>query len=345
MVRRIAFALLAGAAALLPIGPVKAQSVADFYKGKIVKFILSAGEGGGYGTYATAIQPYMQKYLPGNPRIIIQHMQGAGGLVAANNIYNVAPKDGTVFALIHRGAVSTAGLFDAKNARFEPAKFSWIGSMNDEISVCAVRGGSKVKSFEDLRTTPITVGGLGPGGDTDTYTNMINNVFGTKMRLVTGYDSGVAIDLAMERGEVDGRCAWSWSTISSTKMDWVKEKKIRLLVQTAVEKHPDLPDVPLLADFAKTDDQRQILDIVVSPSLMGRPLLMPPGVPADRLAAFREAFKKSMEDPQFLADAKKQNLEIGMVSGEQIKQMLARLYALPKAIVEKAARSVESSGG
>ena len=341
MIRRIAFALLAGAAALLPAAAVKAQSPADFFKGKTVKFILSAGEGGGYGTYATAIQPYMQKYLPGNPTIIIQHMQGAGGLVAANYIYNVAPKDGTVFALIHRGAVSTAGLFDAKNARFEPAKFSWIGSMNDEISVCAVWERVPVRSFEDLKKTPITVGGLGPGGDTDTYTNMLNNVFGTKMKLVTGYHSGVDIDLAMERGELDGRCAWSWSTISSTKMDWVRDKKIRLLVQTAVEKHPDLPDVPLLADFAKTEEQREILDIVVSPSVMGRPLLLPPGVPADRLAAFRDAFKKSMEDPQFLAYAKKENLEIGMVSGQQIQEMLARLYALPKDIVEKAARSVE----
>jgi len=345
MVRRTVFAALAALAALLPTGPVAAQTAAEFYKGKVIKFILSAGEGGGYGTYATAIQPYLQKYLPGNPRIIIQHMQGAGGLVAANNIYNVAPKDGTVFALIHRGAVSTAGLFDSKNARFEPAKFSWIGSMNDEKSLCAVWTSSTVKSFEDLRKIPITVGGLGPGGDTDAYTNMLNNVFGTKMRLVTGYDSGVAIDLAMERGEVDGRCAWSWSTISSTKSEWVRDKKIRLLVQTAVAKHPDLPDVPLITDFATTEEQRAILDIVVSPSVMGRPLLMPPGVPADRLAAFRAAFQSSMQDPQFLAEAKAQNLEVSMVSGEQIQAMLARLYALPKPIVEKAARSVENSGG
>ena len=321
---------------------VDAQSVEEFYRGKIVKLVMSAGEGGGYGTYVNAIVPYMQKNLPGQPKIIVQHMQGAGGLVAANNLYNVLPRDGTVFALIHRAAVSTAPLFGKGNIRFNPTEFGWIGSMNDEKSVCAVWHTAPVKTFADLKTTPIPMSGLGPGGDTDVYTNLLNNVFGTKMKLVTGYHSGSDMDLAIERGEVAGRCGWSWSTILSTKADWVAEKKIVLLLQMALEKHPDLPDVPLVTEFATTEEQRQILDILLSPQIMGRPLLTPPQVPADRLAALRAAFNASMTDPTFLDSAKKMNLEISMVSGERIEGMIKHLYAMPKAIIDTAAAAVES---
>ena len=333
-------------AALILVGATNAkaadpQPVAGFYKGKIVKFVMSAGEGGGYGTYVNAILPYMQRYIPGNPKIIVQHMQGAGGLVAANNLYNVLPRDGSVFALIHRAAVSTAALFDRQNIRFDPTKFGWIGSMNEERSLCAVWHTAPVKTFADLQKTPITVSGLGPGGDTDVYTNLLNNVFGTKMRLVTGYNSGGAMDLAIERGEVDGRCGWSWSTLISTKASWVSEKKVVFLIQLALEKQPELPDVPLIMDYAKTDEQKQILDIVLTPQLMGRPLLTPPGVPAERLAALRAAFIASMQDPQFIADAKRQNLEVSMITGERLETMIKHLFAMPKPIIAKAAAAVE----
>src|SRR4051812_15940575 len=189
MLKRMVLALAAGLTVCVA-ETVAAEAPADFYKGKIVKLVMSAGEGGGYGTYVNAIVPYMQRYLPGNPKIIVQHMQGAGGLVAANNLYNVQPRDGSVLALIHRAAVSTAALFEKKNIRFDPTKFGWIGGMNDEKSVCAVWHTAPVKTFADLRTTPIPMSGLGPGGDTDVYTNLLNNVFGTKMKLVTGYHSG-----------------------------------------------------------------------------------------------------------------------------------------------------------
>ena len=317
------------------------QPVADFYKGKVIKFVMSAGEGGGYGTYVNAIIPYMQKYIPGNPKIIVQHMQGAGGLVAANNLYNVLPRDGSVFALIHRAAVSTAALFDRQNIRFDPTRFGWIGSMNEEKSLCAVWHTAPVKTFADLQKTPITISGLGPGGDTDVYTNLLNNVFGTKMKLVTGYNSGGAMDLAVERGEVDGRCGWSWSTLISTKASWVSEKKVVFLVQLALEKQPELPDVPLIMDYAKTDEQKQILDIVLTPQLMGRPLLTPPDLPADRLAALRAAFIASMQDPRFIDDAKRQNLEVSMITGERLETMIKHLFAMPKPIVAKAAAAVE----
>ncbi len=338
--RTIALAVLM-ALASTGVRAADVQPVSDFYKGKIIKFVMSAGEGGGYGTYVNAIIPYMQKYIPGNPKIIVQHMQGAGGLVAANNLYNVLPRDGSVFALIHRAAVSTAALFDRQNIRFDPTKFGWIGSMNEERSLCAVWHTAPVKTFADLQKTPITMSGLGPGGDTDVYTNLLNNVFGTKMKLVTGYNSGGAMDLAIERGEVDGRCGWSWSTLISTKASWVTEKKVIFLVQLALEKQPELPDVPLVMDFATTDEQKQILEVALAPQLMGRPLLTPPEIPAERLAALRAAFIASMQDPKFIEDAKRQNLEVSMITGERLETMINHLFAMPKPIIAKTAAAVE----
>lgn len=332
-------ALAAGLVAMAS-GLAQAQSADAFYKGREMKMILSAGQGGGYGTYAHALMPFMEKYLPGKPRIIIQHLQGAGGIVAANHLYNVAVKDGSVFALIHRGAVSTAPLFDAQGVKFDPTKFGWIGSMNNEVSLCVAWHGSKVKDFKDLQQYPLIVGGLGPGSDTDMYPNLINNLFDTKMKLITGYNSGGAINLAFERGEIDGRCGWSWSSIESTRAQWVKENKITLLVQLGVDKHPELPNVPLLGELATSDEQRQIIDLIISPQLMGRPILTTPNVPADRLAALRAAFDKSMADPEFAALAQKQQLEVGAVSGERIEQLINKLYSYPKPMIEKASLAI-----
>lgn len=318
----------------------QAQSAESFYKGKEMKMIISAGQGGGYGTYAHSLIPFMEKYLPGKPKVIIQHMQGAGGIVAANFLYNVAPKDGSVFALIHRGAVSTAPLFEAKGVKFDPTKFGWIGSMNNEVSLCVSWHVSKVKSFKDLQQSPLIVGGLGPGSDTDMYPNLINNLFDTKMKLITGYNSGGAINLAVERGEVEGRCGWSWTSIESTRGQWIKENKLNLLVQLGLEKHPDLPRVPLITDFTSSDEQREIIELIISPQLMGRPILTTPGVPADRLAALRAAFDQGMKDPEFVALANKQKLEVQAVSGARIEQLINKLYSYPKPLIEKASLAI-----
>lgn len=338
---RPALAIAAIAAVCAVAAPAIAQqSVEEFFKGKDVRFVLSAGQGGGYGTYAHAIKPYLEKHLPGNPTIIIQHMQGAGGVVAANWMGNVAPKDGTAIALIHRGAVSTAPLFGAKGIKYEPQKFGWIGSMNSEISVCASWSTTPIKTFEDTRRQTFIVGGLGPGSDTDILPNMMNNLFDTKMKLVTGYNSGGAIQLAVERGELQGRCGWSVSSIISTRPDWIRDKKINFLVQIGVDKHEALPDIPLLSDLANDQETRDIVEVIVLPQLMGRPLLLPPGVPADRIAAWRAAFDKAMADPGFKTDADKQNLEYSHVPGRRIEEMVNRLYALPKPVVEKASLAI-----
>jgi tripartite-type tricarboxylate transporter receptor subunit TctC len=332
--------VLAAGLVVMASGLAQAQSADAFYKGREMKMLISAGQGGGYGTYAHALMPFMEKYLPGKPRLIIQHLQGAGGIVAANHLYNVAAKDGSVIALIHRGAVSTAPLFDAQGVKFDPTKFGWVGSMNNEVSLCVAWHGSKVKDFKDLQQYPLIVGGLGPGSDTDMYPNLINTLFDTKMKLITGYNSGGAINLAFERGEIDGRCGWSWSSIESTRGQWIKENKITLLVQLGVDKHPELPNVPLLGELATSEEQRQIIDLIISPQLMGRPILTTPNVPADRLAALRAAFDKSMADPEFIALAQKQQLEVGAVSGERIEQLINKLYSYPKPMVEKASLAI-----
>jgi tripartite-type tricarboxylate transporter receptor subunit TctC len=282
----------------------------------------------------------MEKYLPGHPTIIIQHMQGAGGVVAANWLGNVAPEDGSVMALIHRGAVSTAPLFGAQGIKYDPSKFGWIGSMNSEISVCASWFNTPVKSFADMKSQTFIVGGLGPGSDTDIMPNMLNNLFDTKMKLVTGYNSGGSIQLAVERGELQGRCGWSVSSIIATKPDWIQDKKLNFLVQIGVDKHETLPDVPLLSELAADQETKDIVEVIVSPQLMGRPFLTPQNIPADRLAALRDAFDKSMADPAFKAEAEKMKLEYSHVSGKRIEETITHLYALPKAIVEKASLAI-----
>ena len=335
---RFAFSCLAGLGIAVTgfASPAAAQGVGEFYKDKTIKVILSAGPGGGYATFANLLMKHMGKYIPGNPNFIRQHRQGAGGLVAANWLYHKAPKDGTVIALIHRGAVSTLPIFKPKNVRYDPSKFKWIGSMNTSIGFCVAWHTQAVKTFKDVFAQPLIVGGIAAGSDTDNFPRVFNNIFGTKFKLITGYSSGQAINLAMERGEVQGRCGWSWSSITSTRGDWLRDKKISLLAQVTLRKHPKLPDVPLVTDFATKQSQRDILELVLSPQAMGRPYLAPPGIPANRLSALQAAFDKSMKDKALLADAEKRKVEINPMSGKEIEKLINRIYAMPKQVAASA---------
>lgn len=328
--------LLCGAAVLTAglAAQGSAASVADFYKNKKITVVLSAGPGGGYATYARLLMKYMGRHIPGNPGFIKQHRQGAGGLVAGNWLYTKAPKDGSVIALIHRGAISTLPIYGSKNIHYKPTEFNWIGSMNASTSMCISWHTSKVKTFRQLFTEPLIVGGVAVGSDTDIYPRVFNNILGTKFKLITGYSSGSAINLAVERGEVHGRCGWSWSSIKSTRGDWLRMKKINLLVQVALKKHPDLPNVPLITDFTTEKSQRDILQLVLSPQAMGRPFLAPPGVPAERIKALQTAFDATMKDKGFLADAKKRKVEINPMGGEEIDALIKKIYAIPKDVVD-----------
>src|SRR5947208_1146811 len=257
----------------------QAQQPAEFYKGKNVDLMIGYSVGGGYDVYARLIARHMGKYIPGNPSVTPKNMEGAGSLRLANWIYNVGPKDGTMFGTINRGT-GFDPLFGYKTAQFEGPKFNWIGSANDEVSVCVVwNGRTKITKFDDLLTNQLNVGGTGAAADTDQFPRMINGVLGTRMKIVTGYPGGNDVNLALERGEVDGRCGWSWSSVKSTRASWLTDKKITILMQLSLAKHPDLPNVPLITDLAKTDEQRQILRLIFARQVMGRPYLAPPGIP------------------------------------------------------------------
>ena len=323
--------------------PVQADAVADFYKGKTITLYIGYSAGGGYDTYARTIGRVIGKHIPGNPKVIAKNRPGAGSLKLTNELYNSLPKDGTVIATFGRGMVMEP-LFGNKKAKFDPAKFTWLGSANNEVSVCIAWHESPIQTLDDFLTKEMIVGGTGPGSDTDVFPKVLNNIIGTKLRLVTGYPGGNDINLATERGEVEGRCGYSWSSLKSRFPQWLTGKKVQILLQMSTAKHPDLPDVPFVMDLAKTERDRKILELVFARQAWGRPFAAPPNLPADRAKALQAAFMATMKDPDFLEDAKKQKLEIAPISGEKIGQLIAQLYASPKDIVEAAKEAAEKTG-
>jgi tripartite-type tricarboxylate transporter receptor subunit TctC len=318
----------------------RAEDAAAFYKGKTVEFYIGYSVGGGYDLYARVLARHLGAHIPGNPTVVPKNMEGAGSLRLANWLYRVAPKDGTVIGTIGRGTAFDPVLGEP-GAQFDGTKFTWIGSANDEVSVCVAWQSAGLHSFDDLRTKEFTVGGTGVSADTDQFPRIINGVLGTKMRIVSGYPGGNDVALAMERGEVQGRCGWSWSSVKSTHGAWVKDKKISVLVQLTLSKHADLGNVPVVADLATTDEQRQILKLIFARQTMGRPYLAPPGLPADRVEVLRKAFMDTMQDKDFLADAEKSQLEINPVSGEKVQALVQEVYATPPEIAKKAAAMLQ----
>ncbi len=339
--RALAGLVLAGVAAgLMAPATASAHAVADFYEGKTITLYVGYSPGGGYDTYARTVARHMTKHIPGNPNIVTKNRPGAGSMLLANELYNILPKDGTVIGTIGRG-IPMEPLFGTAEAKFDPSKFNWLGSANNEVSVCVSWHASPIKTFDDLLTTPMIVGGTGPGADTDTFPKVMNNIIGTKLKLVTGYPGGNDILFAMERGEVEGRCGYSWSSAKSRKADWLRDKKMIVLVQMSTAKHPDLPDVPFVMDMAKSEKDKQVLALIFARQAWGRPFLAPPGVPADRVKALQAAFMATMADPDFLKDATKQRLEIAPISGEKIGELMADLYASSPEIVLAAREAAE----
>jgi len=312
-----------------------AQSPAEFYKGKNIELYIGYSIGGGYDLYARVLARHIGKHIPGNPTIVPKNMEGAGSLRLANWLARVAPRDGTVFGTVGRG-VPFDPLLGLPGTQFKAPDFSWIGSANNEVSICTSWGTSQITKIEDVFTKQMIIGGTGPSDDTVQFPEVLNGVLGTKFKIISGYPGGNDVVLAMERGEVEGRCGWSWSTITATHPDWVKDKKIHLLVQLALEKHPDLPDVPVIVDLAKTTEQRQIIKLIFARQVVGRPYLAPPGIPKDRLEILRKAFMETMVDKDFLADANKSKLEITPVTGDKVEALVKEIYETPPAVAQKA---------
>ncbi len=313
-----------------------AQNPADFYKGRNVELYIGYSAGGGYDLYARLVARHLGKHIPGNPTIVPKNMQGAGSLRLANWLANAAPRDGSVIGTIGRG-VAFDPLLGFPGAQFKGTDFSWIGSANHEVSICVSSDKSKVTKIQDLLTTEMVTGGTGASDDTVQFPRILNAVLGTKMKIVSGYPGGNDVVLALERGEVEGRCGWSWSTVMATHADWIKQKKLHILVQLALQKHPDLPDVPLITELAQSREQEQLLKLIFARQAVGRPYLAPPGIPKDRLALLRQAFTETMTDKDFLADAERSKVEIVPVDGAHVEQLMKEVYETPEPIVKKAA--------
>jgi tripartite-type tricarboxylate transporter receptor subunit TctC len=328
---------------LLATSTGQAQTVADFYRGKTIQLLIGYTAGGGYDLNARVLARHMGKHIPGNPNIVPQNMAGAGSLRLANYLYNVAPKDGTAIGMVGRG-MAMEPLIGASATQYDARRYTWIGSVSDQVSLCATWHTSKVKSWSDMLKTDFTVGGEGSGSDPDMFATMIRSIFGVKVRLVSGYPGGNEINLAMERGEVDGRCGWSWSSIKITKPDWLKNKRINLALQMALHKNSELADVPLVMDLARDDRERQILKLVLSRQEMGWPFTAPPDLPKDRAAALRAAFDATMKDPDYLAETNQRRLDINPMSGAAIHKLIDELYATPPEAIA-ATKAAISEGG
>ena len=325
--------------ALSPVAlaqPVRAQTPADFYRGKSLELYIGSSVGGGYDAYARMLARHMGRFIPGNPTVVAKNMEGAGGLRLANFLYNAAPKDGTAIATVYRG-IPFDPLLGGKGAQFDATRFVFIGSANNEVSVCVVWHTTGVTRFEEALTKTLVVGASGPSADSYQFPKIVNGVLGSKFKIITGYPGGNDIDLAMERGEVQGRCSWSWTSLQATRRSWLTDKKINLLFQMGLSKHPDLPDVPLVVDLAKHEEDRAVLELVFARQVMAWPYLAPPGIPPDRADSLRRAFMQTMNDADFLADAEKSRLEVRPVAGEDIEKLVRRVYGTPAAIAERAA--------
>jgi len=311
-----------------------AQTPAVFYKGRTIELGISSTVGGGYDAHARMLARHMGRYIPGNPTIVPKNIEGAGGLRLANLLYNTAPRDGTSFGTIYR-ATAFEPLFGNQAAQFDATRFTYVGSASSEVSLCVSWHTSGIATFEDMRAKELVVAHSGAGADAYQFSRIINGVLGTRMRLVGGYRGGNEMLLAMERGEVGGRCGWSWSSVQATRQEWIARKRVNLLIQLALNKHPDLPDVPLVVDLAKTEQERTILRLVFARQQIAYPFLAPPGVPQDRADVLRAAFLKAMADPELLAEAKKARLEIMPVSGTEVQKLVSELYATPAEVVRE----------
>jgi tripartite-type tricarboxylate transporter receptor subunit TctC len=327
--------LIALGPALCPTSPSAAQdAVAEFYRGKQVTLAVSTGPGGSASLYAQAVAHHMGRYLPGNPSLIVQHVPGAGGLVAANAAYNNAPRDGTYMITTSR-TVPLDPLLGNTNAKFDALKFNWIGTANVEYTTCISGHTAPVKTLQDAFRTELVVGGYGADGIATVFPKAVNKLTGTKFKVITGYQGSPDILLAMERGETGGFCAIGWTFLKLRKAEWLKEKKINILFQMAMEKHPEIPDIPLILDYARTPDDRKVFELLFAPQEMGRPFFAPPGIPGDRVEALRVAFERTLKDPQFLAEADKMGLEVQHLGGEHVHKVLEKIYAAPKDLIER----------
>ena len=342
---RRAVPLLALAAALALAAPLaaEAESVAEFYRGKQIRLVIGYPAGSGYSIYAHLLSDNLGRHIPGAPTIVPENMPGAGSVIAANYLYNAAPRDGTVIAAINR-SVPLAPLLEtveAHNIRFDPLKFSWIGSLAHEVSIGFAWTGRGFERFEDLRRREFLTGASSVASDGYVFGNMLNNLLGTRLKIVMGYPDSASVFGAVERGELTGYFGGPLSSLMAERPDWLSQKKVTVLIQIALEGDSRLPSVPLVGSFAASERERQALRLILAPQSAGRPYLAPPGLPPERLAALRQAFDATARDPALLAMAERLKLEISPMGGAELAGLLGTLYASPAESVRAARETLK----
>jgi tripartite-type tricarboxylate transporter receptor subunit TctC len=315
---------------------VHAASVADFYKGKTLTLYIGSEAGSGYDIYGRSVGRVIGRHIPGNPAVVPENMPGAGSLTLTNFMYNQAPRDGLAIAGIQNATALEPTLGD-KNARFKASEFYWLGSVNEQTNVCISWTATGVKSLADVQDKEFLVGVV-PSTSTDTVAYLLNELAGTKLKLIKGYPSTGAVLLAMERGEVGGLCGIGLDSVQSSMRDDLQSGKINVFAQIGPQKNPDIPDVPFVYDYLKNPADKSLLDFLVSRMLMGRPFMAPPGVPADRAEALRQAFWDTVQDPDFLADAKKIDMPVLPDSGAKVQEIVQHLESATPEIISRGAK-------
>jgi tripartite-type tricarboxylate transporter receptor subunit TctC len=319
---------------------VKAQSLDAFFSAQPFTILVGYPPGAGYDLYARLIARHMGAHLPGNPKVIVQNMPGAGSLTLANHLYNNAKQDGSTIGTFSRG-ITMLPIVDSTGVRYDPLKFNWVGTPSGEVSLAISWHDSGVDTFEDLRTRGMTAATSGPASDGSIYGRVLNVILGTKIKTVNGYQGSAESMLAIERKEVEGGTSISYASLLTAKKDWLENKKINLLAQHTLKARPELKDVPVILDFAKTEEDRRVLELVFARQAIGYPYAAPPNVPADRLAAVRKAFDSTLKDPAFLAECAQSGVLIDEMSGVEIQALLEKIYATPPAIIERAKAAMQ----
>jgi len=320
--------------------PAAADDVADFYRGKRINLVIGFGVGGGYDIYARLLGRFMGEHIPGKPAVVPQNMPGAGSRRAANWLYTVAPRDGTVIASLGQ-ATPTDQALRQPGVLFDARRFNWIGNLVVVNNILFVSAAANVDTIGDARKKVLSIGASGASSPSVLYPQVSNNLLGTRFKIVAGYPGGGDINFAVERHELDGRGSDSWASMKSTHPDWVRDQKIKILFQVGPRREPDLPDVPLWSELGENDDQRQVLEILSGDVTVGRPVLTAPDVPADRVKALRKAFDDTLADPQFIAAAAQANLYFNPMGGEELQKIVGRIAGTPENILTMIKQATE----
>jgi tripartite-type tricarboxylate transporter receptor subunit TctC len=331
------------AMALVGLSPrvAAADEVAKFYEGKQVRVLIGAEAGGPYDSYGRLLGRHLGRHIPGSPTVIVQNMAGATGVIAANYIYNRAPHDGTVVGSL-TNMIPLIKVFGEVDSQFDPARFNWIGNIAREIYTVSVRSASPVQTLDDAKRMKVTMGATAPSAMSSLFPRIFNRVAGTLFQIVSGYAGLAAVEMAIERGEVDGFAGDSWHNGHGQGMsfNWYRDGTLRTIALVGLKRPPEFAGVPLLIDLAQDPETRQLVELFSSPAEVSKPVVMGPDVPAERVAAMRQAFDATMADPAFLADASKLSLAIEPVAGDQLTATVKRLMAVPDAVARRAREAV-----